>query len=445
MVFAQMISKSCFENCPIKEKNMKSCFVKIVLYTTLVLAFQAAPGLAEWKIFGDMPIPVAGGEAVTLNGKIYILGGVSDSIGIPIQAIQEFDPKADIGEQWRIAGRMLTPRANFVAKAYNGVILIAGGETGPEQVNVNAMEMWSPVKGSLLVDEGARLNRIGATGEVWNNLFIIIGGFYRSSVDAAANAIAAFDVFERREGFSLSLPKTLIPYNHASFMFEDTIYIAGGVRTGVSKRIYAISIKGLLPGRVQPEMLMLRASFEAVLAAPKAVWFIGGYNEDNRALAAASVFSKTEFGYQIKPAPKLHQGRRELMAAKLGDAIYVFGGRNSHNEIVPVVEKMELRANTAVEEKLVHSFMLRQNYPNPFNPATTITFEVPYAQQARLEVFAANGSLIKTLLDAPVGTGVHSLQWNGTAADGVAAASGVYFYKLTTELNVEIRKMVLVK
>ncbi len=418
--------------------------IKIFLFS-LFLANSAGFAQEQWKPFGKMPLPVADGQAVVLNDKVYILGGVSDSTGVPISAIQAFDPNADVGEQWKIVGHMLTPRANFVAKAYQNVILIAGGETGFEQSNVNAMEMWSPEKGSRIIVEGAKLNRIGATGEIWNNLFIIIGGFYRSSIDAAANAVAAFDVFEHRDGFSLSLPQTLIPYNHASFMFKDTIYIAGGVRTGVSKRIFAISIKGLVPGRVQPELLMPRASFEAVVVAPRVVWFIGGYNEDNRTLDAVSVFSRTGFGYQIEAAAKLHTGRRELMAAKLGDAIYVFGGRNNHNEIVPMVEKMELSANTAVEEKKLHTFRLRQNYPNPFNPMTTISFDVPQFGTVRLDIIAADGALIKTLIKDHLQPGEHNVVWNGSDTGGQPVPSGVYFYKLTTESFVEIRKMLLVK
>ena len=151
---------------------MKSSTFKIVAVFFLLSASAAVFGQPEWKLYGDMPFPVSSGEAVTLNGKIYILGGNSDSTGAPIKLIQEFDPEARAGNQWRAVGRMLTPRSNFVARAYKDIIIIAGGETGFEQLNVNEMEMWSPSKGSTLLDEDVRTNRIGATGEIWKDIFI---------------------------------------------------------------------------------------------------------------------------------------------------------------------------------------------------------------------------------------------------------------------------------
>ena len=424
---------------------MKSSTFKIVAVFFLLSASAAVFGQPEWKLYGDMPFPVSSGEAVTLNGKIYILGGSSDSTGAPTKIIQEFDPEARAGDQWHVVGRMLTPRSNFVARAYKDIIIISGGETGFDQLNANAMEIWSPLKGSTLLDEDSRTNRIGATGEIWNNIFIIIGGFYRSAVDVSFNAIVAFDVFERREGFSIPLPITLIPYNHASFLLKDTIFIAGGVRAGVSKRIYEFSITGGGIGRIKPDLKQPRASFEAVVESPTSAWFIGGYNEENRTLATTSIFSVTSFGYQLQPASDLVIGRRELMAARLGDAIYVFGGRNDHNEVVKSVEKLTLPAETGVEEKVVNSFLLKQNYPNPFNPSTTIVFELPVLEYARLDVFSANGVHVKTLINEDLFPGEHSVIWDGTDANGNFASSGVYLYKLTTESSVETHKMLLVK
>ncbi|MBW6515511.1 MAG: T9SS type A sorting domain-containing protein [Candidatus Cloacimonetes bacterium] len=89
--------------------------------------------------------------------------------------------------------------------------------------------------------------------------------------------------------------------------------------------------------------------------------------------------------------------------------------------------------------------MLRQNYPNPFNPSTTISFNLPSASRVNLEIYNVKGQLVKTLLDDNRPAGEHSVVWNGTDNNSRSVGSGVYFYRLTTDNDSEMRKMLLVK
>ncbi len=88
---------------------------------------------------------------------------------------------------------------------------------------------------------------------------------------------------------------------------------------------------------------------------------------------------------------------------------------------------------------------LAQNVPNPFNPSTTIRFSLATRGAARVAVFDANGSLVRTLLDETRAAGDNEVHWDGRDARGKAVASGVYFYRLTTGSVVESKKMVLLK
>ncbi|HRY83604.1 MAG TPA: FlgD immunoglobulin-like domain containing protein, partial [Candidatus Cloacimonadota bacterium] len=89
--------------------------------------------------------------------------------------------------------------------------------------------------------------------------------------------------------------------------------------------------------------------------------------------------------------------------------------------------------------------MLNQNYPNPFNPETTISFNLPKAGAASLNVYNVKGQLVKTLVNGELAFGNHSIVWNGTDNNGAAVSSGVYYYRLNAGNNTETRKMVLVK
>jgi len=91
------------------------------------------------------------------------------------------------------------------------------------------------------------------------------------------------------------------------------------------------------------------------------------------------------------------------------------------------------------------SMELKQNYPNPFNPRTTIRFSVTSTQNASLIVYNVTGQKVRTLFDGQVQAGEQSVVWDGRDDDGGAVASGIYFYRLTTENETQTRKMVFLK
>ncbi|UCH85525.1 MAG: T9SS type A sorting domain-containing protein [Candidatus Latescibacterota bacterium] len=88
---------------------------------------------------------------------------------------------------------------------------------------------------------------------------------------------------------------------------------------------------------------------------------------------------------------------------------------------------------------------LHQNHPNPFNPTTTISFTLPVAQHAKVEIFDAKGARVRVLFDDMGYAGLNNVSWNGTDANGNRVASGAYFYRLTSGASKVTRKMVLLK
>ncbi len=93
----------------------------------------------------------------------------------------------------------------------------------------------------------------------------------------------------------------------------------------------------------------------------------------------------------------------------------------------------------------VLSRLLNPNYPNPFNPETNISFDMPKAGPAKLDIYNVKGQLVRTLFDGIATFGRNSMIWNGTDNSGSAVTSGVYFYRLTTDNHSETRKMMLMK
>jgi hypothetical protein len=88
---------------------------------------------------------------------------------------------------------------------------------------------------------------------------------------------------------------------------------------------------------------------------------------------------------------------------------------------------------------------LSQNTPNPFNPSTTIRFSLPASQRVGLAVYAANGALVRMLVDEDRPRGTHDVTWDGRDSAGNPVGSGVYFYRLIAGKFTDSRKMVLLK
>jgi predicted GH43/DUF377 family glycosyl hydrolase len=89
---------------------------------------------------------------------------------------------------------------------------------------------------------------------------------------------------------------------------------------------------------------------------------------------------------------------------------------------------------------------LMANTPNPFNPRTTLRFELPASARARIELYDAGGTLVRTLLDEARGPGLHNIEWDGTDRAGRNVASGVYFARFQVNgALVATQKMMLLK
>ncbi|KQC07883.1 MAG: hypothetical protein APR54_00620 [Candidatus Cloacimonas sp. SDB] len=89
--------------------------------------------------------------------------------------------------------------------------------------------------------------------------------------------------------------------------------------------------------------------------------------------------------------------------------------------------------------------VLHPNYPNPFNPVTTISFTLPTQAEVELSIYNVKGQLVNTLAENNFAAGTYDLIWNGRDNFGNSVTSGIYYYKLNADNNIETRKCVLIK
>ena len=106
--------------------------------------------------------------------------------------------------------------------------------------------------------------------------------------------------------------------------------------------------------------------------------------------------------------------------------------RITDNTSMPSIESME--------DEIPVAFALEQNYPNPFNPSTTIEFALDKTQHVTLSVYDLLGQEVRTLVD-----GVQPAARYSVLFDASGLASGTYLYVLSTEDQVAVKTMALLK
>jgi hypothetical protein len=91
--------------------------------------------------------------------------------------------------------------------------------------------------------------------------------------------------------------------------------------------------------------------------------------------------------------------------------------------------------------------LLLGNRPNPFNPTTEVQFLMPEgtSRDATLEVFDAQGRLVRGLEATGLTPGLHAFRWDGQDNAGRDVGAGVYLYRLQIADRTFEDRMVLVR
>jgi hypothetical protein len=90
-------------------------------------------------------------------------------------------------------------------------------------------------------------------------------------------------------------------------------------------------------------------------------------------------------------------------------------------------------------------FSLGQNAPNPFNNTAKIQYELPQKGEVALRIYNAAGQCVRVLVDGIQNAGRYTVAWDGRDDRDHQVASGVYFYRLTSESGSAAKKMIYLK
>jgi len=129
-----------------------------------------------------------------------------------------------------------------------------------------------------------------------------------------------------------------------------------------------------------------------------------------------------------------------------GDWYYVVGAVDGAGCAGGFSDRWETTGGgTPVGDGLPRVLAIRRVAPNPFNPRTVVQYAVPATGPVRLQVYDLRGRLVRTLHAGVLASGNHTATWDGTDAQGRAAAAGVYFVRLDDGHAASTVKAVLAK
>jgi hypothetical protein len=420
---------------------------KIFIILSLLVLYQQNifSQFGEWQVVGEMPFPVKGCQAVAMDSLIYIIGGFSEEKQAGIDLVQAYNPYTNA---WKNAGTIGTKRYGLIARRYGDSVLVFGGSSSSDSLQSFYMEFWNPnTYSNNTYTDNINFNRNFSTGEIYNDNLCLFGGYPSVNLTDTSHLpyIIEYNISQSKVTFSdTGLYRASNPILQMSVLVDDNIFIFGGIQYGIIKEVYKFNITSHLFERVSVDLNQARAGGAAVYDGRKDIYIIGGSNESSMSLSSMEVLSTSpDTTINISPS-YLNYPRSEFAAVYFENSIYIFGGRNSFNQVVPEVEKFTPGNATAIVNKdmstMKYGFKLNSNYPNPFNSSTVINYQLYENGYVILKVLDILGNEIKTLVSEEKPSGNYK-----EVFDASQLCSGFYIVSLTVNSNSSYNKILLIK
>lgn len=171
-----------------------------------------------WSVVTDLPGPGLNAPAcVVLDGRLYVIGGFSETTNRPVDTVRVFDPDAGV---WSLASPLPGARGGHAAVVLGGKIHVFGG--GNDRSTIATHSVYDPATDAW--SEAAPLPRAEGSpgGVVHDGRIWAIGG--RSGFSDFGDVY----VFDPATGVWTSGPSLSPRGTHGAVEFEGTLWVFGG-------------------------------------------------------------------------------------------------------------------------------------------------------------------------------------------------------------------------
>lgn len=170
----------------------KRIFMPLILVIMLFMgSYSASAETNQWLIKNDAPNPRVGAAVVSVNDKIYVIGGAKGTTSYA--DVQEYDPLTDT---WATKSSMPTKRGATSAAVVNGKIYVIGGYTGSVQSVTGgsysaAVEEYDPVTDTWTSKQPMKTSRMWLSSATYNGKIYTMGGV--TSYSDRLNVVEEYD------------------------------------------------------------------------------------------------------------------------------------------------------------------------------------------------------------------------------------------------------------
>jgi N-acetylneuraminic acid mutarotase len=307
----------------------------LILLLILCVAISTLPlvGASEnsWTTLEPMPTPRASFGVAVVEGKIYAIGGGTDTI---VGTNEMYDPATDM---WTTKQPMPTPRHSFGIAVYQNKIYVVGGiigESSPDYSGYTGVnEVYDPLTDTWETMEPMLTPRSQLQANVVSDkIYLIAGTKYVDLFPFYTGASGLNEVYDPlTDSWST---KTRAPIDislYPSAVVDNKIYLIGaGLDANIPTQIYEPETDTWSSGEsVLTTSLAAAGGATTGVLAPKRVYVFGGNYEYNDAMNLTQVYNPetdTWTNGTEMPTP-----RWSLGVAVLNDELYAIGGYNGEN------------------------------------------------------------------------------------------------------------------
>jgi N-acetylneuraminic acid mutarotase len=167
-----------------------------------------------------MPLLRGAGIAVTLDDRIYVLGGVGPEPEVAL----EYDPAADT---WSRRAAMPAPREHLAAAAFDGRIYVVGGRW--TEGNTDRLEVYDPAADAWRALPSMPTPRGGLAAAALDERIHVVGG---EELGSGGSTFEEHEVYEPATDTwaSASTPPSA-RHGLAAQAVEGRLYVIGGGET----------------------------------------------------------------------------------------------------------------------------------------------------------------------------------------------------------------------
>jgi N-acetylneuraminic acid mutarotase len=315
--------------------------MKKIILPVLVLALSHfSMTLAKenaWTTKADMPTARSYLSASVVNGKIYVIGGLSNqSIALP--TVEMYDPETDT---WERKADMPTARMNLSTVVVDGKIYAIGGLPGTVGSAFSIVEEYDPMTDTWTQRADMPTARNGFGACVYNKQIYTIGG-HRMEPAGSTAGLTTVEIYDPAtdtwtQKADMPTPRTGLSASEV----DGVIYAVGGVYTSPWAGLTTVEAYDISADIwTQKASMITGRSSVSTIAVDKKIYAIGGAGTNPWPGLTAVEMYDPAINTWVKKV-NMPTGRLALATCLVGGKIYAVGGCASLRPFLPVFSTVE--------------------------------------------------------------------------------------------------------